>query len=292
MDEGGNSKSSAKWVAVILLVGIIAGGVIYATKLFSSSQPETELHQKHRLRAEAEGKIRAECTNQISGLTRIINVFPDTTDSDPHKWKAEATADYVNHFGGVDRTNVSFTFSTDTDAAGTLQLRCYMDVPYSVGSGEPPKLSEPSEPIIASIDGAFGLKLGSPLPSDCQVLSSELNSVDGYILDKVIPPQTNGAFNAYSVALDPDTRLVSFIIGNSDARYSLDSQGVNSLLNAVRTRYGAETTSRTRGDYTQYSWKQDDRILQLSFMSGTPFISCWDHQLYKPKKAQADTKGL
>jgi len=46
----------------------------------------------------------------ITGMDRVIQKDLQTNDGDPNKWTAEVTAEYVNHSGGIGRTNLPFVF--------------------------------------------------------------------------------------------------------------------------------------------------------------------------------------
>jgi hypothetical protein len=67
----------------------------------------------HRLawfRAGADFAVRTACTNDVTGLRRIIRVDASTYDNNLAKWKASATVEFINHIGGVDRTNLYYRF--------------------------------------------------------------------------------------------------------------------------------------------------------------------------------------
>jgi hypothetical protein len=63
-------------------------------------------------RSKAKGLLLAECTNSVTGINRIIDVFVDDSDASASKWKGRATVEYINSVGGVDRTNLQFIFIT------------------------------------------------------------------------------------------------------------------------------------------------------------------------------------
>jgi|ERR1035437_2279860 hypothetical protein len=65
----------------------------------------------HRLawfRAGADFAVRTACTNDVTGLRQIISVDASTYDDNLAKWKASATVEFINHIGGVDRTNLYY----------------------------------------------------------------------------------------------------------------------------------------------------------------------------------------
>ena len=67
------------------------------------------------------------CTNNIVGLNHFISIdlkhfVTDSNNaiskgdiSDPHNWEGIIVAEYVNHAGGIDRTNLMFRFTLDTN---------------------------------------------------------------------------------------------------------------------------------------------------------------------------------
>ncbi len=63
-----------------------------------------------RYRAGAGAAVRSACTNEIIGLRGIISLDVQTYDDNFKKWTATATVEYINHIGGVDRTNLSLRF--------------------------------------------------------------------------------------------------------------------------------------------------------------------------------------
>jgi hypothetical protein len=278
-------KSIIGWLIAILLLGIIVWVGAQKSKEFNSPKPESEWQQKHRLQSEAASGVLAECSNHVVGITRVIDSFVDDLDSDPHKWKGDVTVEFINQIGGVDRTNIPFIFSTDTGFDGVLHVYCHYD--WQKASG-----IYPTQKLKAQIDGAFGIKLGAPLQSDCKILSSELNKHDGYIVVKIIPPQPNAAFDDYQVELDPRNQLVSFISAYGKVTDEINSDTTDGLLKAIRDHYGNETSYRSDGDFRLYDWNQDNRYLGLTIVSGTPSFSCYDCQLYQPIKTTVDKTGL
>jgi len=63
-----------------------------------------------RYRAGAWEAARSECTNEVTGLRGIISLDVDASDQNFMHWTATATVEYINHIGGVDRTNLSLRF--------------------------------------------------------------------------------------------------------------------------------------------------------------------------------------
>jgi len=61
-------------------------------------------------RAGAEVAVRVACTNEVTGLRQFIHMDVSTYGQSVKEWTATATVEYVNHFGGIDRTNLEFQF--------------------------------------------------------------------------------------------------------------------------------------------------------------------------------------
>ena len=69
-------------------------------------------HKLNRYRKSAESLVRAACTNEVTGLRQFISMDISTYGQNVKEWKATATVEYVNHLGGIDRTNLEFVFET------------------------------------------------------------------------------------------------------------------------------------------------------------------------------------
>jgi len=63
-----------------------------------------------RLASEAEATARAECSNVVVGITRIVNIHCSTYEDQVRKWKADAQVEFINRVGGIERTNLTMTF--------------------------------------------------------------------------------------------------------------------------------------------------------------------------------------
>ena len=74
--------------------------------------------------------LREECTNQVVGITKIMSSY---LDYDPKtavtNWHAGASVEYINHFGGIDRTNLHLVFRLLTDQWST-NIYCGTDFDY------------------------------------------------------------------------------------------------------------------------------------------------------------------
>ena len=92
--------------------------------LNSCKPKETEYDRYNR---EANEEMLKYCTNNIIGLNHFIsiNLRHFITDSnneilksdidDPHNWEGRIVVEYVNQMGGIDRTNLVFRFTLDTN---------------------------------------------------------------------------------------------------------------------------------------------------------------------------------
>jgi hypothetical protein len=85
------------------------------------------------LQQKAEIAFRAAITNQVVGLNRIISTEIEDEDGSIAKWRADATVEYVNSVGGIDRTNLPFRFQLIsfpdwTDNSRMIQdIACHLD---------------------------------------------------------------------------------------------------------------------------------------------------------------------
>jgi hypothetical protein len=63
----------------------------------------------HRLSAEAEAEQLKACSNWL-GFNRVIDHYVLTSDPAVSNWTGQATVDYINKNGGMERTNLPFKF--------------------------------------------------------------------------------------------------------------------------------------------------------------------------------------
>ena len=117
--------AAGAWLVMAVLLVIVVGVPIYLWRSLypDGRKPETELQQYARLQSEAEGEMLKECTNVVVGLTRIIRASVVTAEEDPYRWSGDVVTEFINHVGGIDRTNISFKFRTDTGRDGLVHLR-------------------------------------------------------------------------------------------------------------------------------------------------------------------------
>ena len=79
-----------------------------------------EQHLEH-WRNSARFELMKECTNEIVGLSRIIETQINDSSGNVGQWTAEVTAEHINHYGGIERTNMLFCFSPWRDQVNCLR---------------------------------------------------------------------------------------------------------------------------------------------------------------------------
>ncbi len=77
-----------------------------------SHEPEQESASQRlaRWRHEARAAAPAAISNEVIGITRVLNVTIDDDAPSPARWTGRAKAEYVNPLGGISRTNISLLF--------------------------------------------------------------------------------------------------------------------------------------------------------------------------------------
>jgi hypothetical protein len=155
------------------------------------------------------------------------------------------------------------------------------------------------------IDGLFGIKLGEPLPPACTnstyCFSAKRNEWGFKSLFFIVPPKTNSAFASYSAELTPK-RLVCEVSGSRHSPFPDDSanlEAFNSLLVALRDRYGKENMAETNylGDFETHVWVDGSRELELRYDHDIHLrdlkLTCTDKKLFVHLPPHvADTNGL
>ena len=138
----GWSESAGIWLIIGTLLVVVIGTPLYwlQNQYAQMPKPETEWQQKSRFQAEAQTEMLKECTNVLVGLTRVIHSSVLDAEDNPQLWTGLVTAEFVNRFGGVERTNVPFRFSTDTGTDGLMHVRSFFD------SGPPLPPKRPAKP--------------------------------------------------------------------------------------------------------------------------------------------------
>jgi hypothetical protein len=152
-------------------------------------------------------------------------------------------------------------------------------------------------PPLVPIEGLFGVKLGEPLPSSCQITSAS-ETTGGFYAIIFTPPETNSVFDTYVVYLDASRRVVATIDGQG--KFYDDSSEFDRTRDAIiakfRERYGKEEMGGSDGDYW-YTWKRGNRDITLTefIKLNNLNLSCTDKDLYdsvEKGKPPVDTRGL
>lgn len=76
---------------------------------------ETFAHRLARWRDGAPGEMLKHCTNDVVGFNRLVDSRLDTAGDNVKTWSGEVTVEYVNHVGGIDRTNLHYRFMAGYD---------------------------------------------------------------------------------------------------------------------------------------------------------------------------------
>ncbi len=97
-------------MGVMGLMVLMAGGC---------DRDETPNQRGDRLRSAAIGVLHAEITNSVVGYSRTIRSSIWDEGNNPYLWAAEATVEFVNQVGGIERTDIYLAFSQYDD-----QVRC------------------------------------------------------------------------------------------------------------------------------------------------------------------------
>ncbi|MDE3066751.1 MAG: hypothetical protein KGJ60_04280 [Verrucomicrobiota bacterium] len=106
------------WLLIALMspIGMLLGLALYAYWWHRAApSPDYEAYYR-RL-------VTDELTNDVTGYRRTISIELEGNPYDyPVETAAVATVEFINHFGGVDRTNLSYIFlSGDTTNDGQVQ---------------------------------------------------------------------------------------------------------------------------------------------------------------------------
>jgi hypothetical protein len=122
-------ESAGLWLIIGTLLVVVVGTPLYwlQNQYAQMPKPETEWQQKHRFQSEAEAEMLKESTNAVVGLTRVIRSSVLDAEDNPQLWSGSVTAEFVNRLGGIERTNVTFRFSTDTGHDGLMHIRSSLD---------------------------------------------------------------------------------------------------------------------------------------------------------------------
>ena len=120
------------------------------------SAPENEFQKFARWKKEAEVAVTNEC-KAVVGFQRIVKCYvSDWPEEHPQQWTAEADVDYINHVGGVDRTNLHFVFSTHGSADGRSEIICVADR-FNRGTNFWRDLEKTKHPETGKFDGNWDI---------------------------------------------------------------------------------------------------------------------------------------
>lgn len=103
---------------LLILAGLVAAAVwAWSVKLHALNgglppQDETYAHKLDRWRSTAELLMLKQSSNDVPGFSRLIDSHVDTSGDNLKSWSGEVTADFVNHIGGIDRTNIHYAFNS------------------------------------------------------------------------------------------------------------------------------------------------------------------------------------
>lgn len=106
-------KSIFGWVIVAAMLGVAAWVWAFKLQAMSGDAPDQEraTHRVARWRANAAPLMLAQATNNLVGFNRLISARVDCEADNVKTWVGHVTAEYVNHQGGLDRTNLDYSFS-------------------------------------------------------------------------------------------------------------------------------------------------------------------------------------
>ena len=117
---------------------LVTGAIIAVVALLLLASPGREPSESKiadKLRGQGERRIIETCSNDVVGISRILKVSFDgygemsaenpRTYLNPRNWTGEATVDYVNKAGGIERTNLHFAFGKYQRDDGGFDLTCY-----------------------------------------------------------------------------------------------------------------------------------------------------------------------
>ena len=108
-------KNAREWIVVVVLAAVIVWVPTqwWRNQMAQFPKPETEREELSRLRSEAQAEMLQSCSNRVVGISHVVTVNLSSYDADPAKWTGEVTVECVNRIGGIERTNLSFTFSKE-----------------------------------------------------------------------------------------------------------------------------------------------------------------------------------
>jgi hypothetical protein len=108
---------------IIAAIVVLGAGLTLRNQILPGD--ETEYQERERLRIEADADFRTALTNDIVGLSRVISIRGDYYEKDIAQWRAEASVEYINKVGGIERTNVIYAFKRNTGSDGRANCYCF-----------------------------------------------------------------------------------------------------------------------------------------------------------------------
>lgn len=96
-----------------MVLGIVLGAaavLVLVGGMIIGPREESRSARLERFKGEAKTSMLEDCTNVVVGLRLVVGSRVDDLADNPAQWSGEATVDYVNRAGGVERTNLVFRF--------------------------------------------------------------------------------------------------------------------------------------------------------------------------------------
>jgi hypothetical protein len=123
-----NANNFMKTIAAILLLALICGCEKSVPPALASKHTNSiaeNLFAKQKL---AEQIFHEAVAHDVVGLSRVIQYRFIPISDNVTNWKAEAVVEVVNHFGGIDRTNIPFYFlEYVSDVGGQTNIMVQID---------------------------------------------------------------------------------------------------------------------------------------------------------------------
>jgi len=93
-------------VIVFLILALAASAFIvnHLRRPVDDAPRVSERHEQMRK------EVMDACTNEVPGISHILEVNYDDSSTNVSDWKASARLEFVNARGGVERTNLNFHF--------------------------------------------------------------------------------------------------------------------------------------------------------------------------------------
>jgi len=86
--------------------------MIAAALLCGCNKEERPQTQLELWRSQADFAILKACTNDLVGITRVVEHGVDDSSDILQKWTGVVVAEHVNSVGGIDRTNLYYKFGS------------------------------------------------------------------------------------------------------------------------------------------------------------------------------------